>query len=191
MFLTPNLTEILILTKILPIFILAHWLEKSGLSTKEKRFSFFALLFSSLGDGLLEVPGNFVFGLGGFLVAQILYSFGFSFGAKLHLKRTLPFLVLGVVLMSYLIGFIDPQLRVPVIVYVLVLMTMGWRALSRKVSGPAFLYTAIGGVVFILSDSLIAFSRFAKLPIPLSDLWIMVTYYLAQYTIAKGVVERT
>ena len=45
---------------------------------------------------------------------------------------------------------------------------------------------AIGGLLFMTSDTLLAFNKFS-VPVPLSALWILATYWIAQGLIA-GVV---
>jgi len=44
---------------------------------------------------------------------------------------------------------------------------------------------AIGGLLFMASDSLLAVNRFA-LPLPLASLWILDTYWAAQWGIASS-----
>jgi uncharacterized membrane protein YhhN len=188
--LTPELVPILVISKVLPIYTLAYMLERSGLNSPEKKYAYIALLFSSVGDGLLAVEGKFIFGLGGFLVAQIFYITAFSQSSKANFPRALPFYISGIAIMSYLIGFLDPNLRVPVIVYVTILMTMGWRAASRETNGISYTLTTVGACIFILSDSLIAFTEFAKLGIPYPHLWVMITYYLAQFLIIMGILQK-
>lgn len=45
----------------------------------------------------------------------------------------------------------------------------------------------IGTVLFVISDAIIAVNKFHK-PVPLSGLWIMLTYYAAQAMIALGFI---
>jgi uncharacterized membrane protein YhhN len=64
---------------------------------------------------------------------------------------------------------------------------MGIRASERKVSDKSYQLVLIGAILFILSDSLIALSKFV-VNIPLSSLWIMATYVVAQYLIIQGLL---
>jgi len=65
--------------------------------------------------------------------------------------------------------------------YVLVIALMAAQALGRaKVLGDrAAQLTALGGCVFLLSDSLLAVNRFV-LPLPLASFWVLGSYYVAQ-----------
>jgi uncharacterized membrane protein YhhN len=44
---------------------------------------------------------------------------------------------------------------------------------------------ALGGLLFMVSDTLLAVNKFAQ-PLPLSALWILSTYWLAQACIASS-----
>ncbi len=44
---------------------------------------------------------------------------------------------------------------------------------------------AVGAMVFMLSDALIAVDRFV-LPLPLAPLWVLSSYYLAQFLIVHN-----
>jgi uncharacterized membrane protein YhhN len=48
---------------------------------------------------------------------------------------------------------------------------------------------ALGGALFVLSDALLAINRFAA-PLPLSGLWILCSYWLAQVCIASWLAPR-
>lgn len=50
---------------------------------------------------------------------------------------------------------------------------------------------AIGAVIFVVSDSLIALRAFVEdFPLPLSGFWVMLTYIAAQVLITHGVMTR-
>jgi uncharacterized membrane protein YhhN len=78
---------------------------------------------------------------------------------------------------------------VPVLVYVAVLATMGGQAWTRsraKRGDAAVRLAARGALVFMLSDSVLAWDRFRG-PLPLVSLWVLATYYLALWWIARSV----
>ncbi|WP_308418074.1 lysoplasmalogenase [Leptospira borgpetersenii] len=112
-------------SKILPILILiflyffrGNWKDKAG------RFIFAGLIFSLFGDSFLALPGNyFVFGLGSFLMAQILYSIGFSIGNPVHLIRSIPFFAFGIFFYAWIFSGIEVSLYVPVAVYIVAICT--------------------------------------------------------------------
>lgn len=178
-------------TKVIPILILiffcffeGKWKDRAG------KYIFAGLIFSLFGDTFLGLPGNyFVFGLGSFLVAQILYSIGFSVGNPVNIVRLIPYFVFGVSFYTWILPGIGSSLYVPVAAYVSAICVMGWRAASRECPRPEFWKSLAGSSLFILSDSFIAMGKFAALPIPLLGLWIMSTYYAAQFLIYESVEE--
>jgi uncharacterized membrane protein YhhN len=78
---------------------------------------------------------------------------------------------------------LPPELRVPVAGYSLLLTTMAFGALR---AGP---WAALGGLLFLLSDTLIAtgIAEWPQLPAP--QFWIMLTYVAAQCALAFGVLR--
>jgi hypothetical protein len=47
----------------------------------------------------------------------------------------------------------------------------------------------LGGVLFLLSDTLIASGVAGWPQLPRPDFWIMITYVVAQYLLVRGVME--
>ena len=88
-------------------------------------------------------------------------------------------------------------LRVPVVVYVAVLASMAGqavvraRAMARRADplAPAARFAAVGGLVFMLSDGLLAWNRFHG-PLPWSSVWVLSTYYVALWCLARSVRRR-
>lgn len=62
---------------------------------------------------------------------------------------------------------------------------MGWRAAARNSVSKPFYLGLLGALVFILSDSIIAYSMFLKPEMDrfTASMGIMVTYYIAQVLI--------
>jgi uncharacterized membrane protein YhhN len=81
-------------------------------------------------------------------------------------------------------------LRIPVLAYSLVLATMSLSAqnLYGLIQNKAYAWLVPGTVLFVISDSLIAFNKFGH-PIPDASFLIMGTYILAQYLIYEGVKQ--
>ena len=147
-----------------------------------------ALFFSWLGDLLLMLPGEdfFMGGLAAFLSAHICYIWIFSREATYHPLRVLPFLMyVALLLAGPLNGKLPENLQIPVYSYVVVITTMGIVASLRSTQRPGYELILIGSILFILSDSFLALNKFSG-PLPLSGLWVMLTYGLAQYFIVKG-----
>lgn len=156
-------------------------------------------LFSWFGDIALMLermnPHLFLLGLGNFLLAHLCYIFAFYYSTKNSttpsLLRHKPYFFLPLLMYGFgLFYLLLPNLQhlvMPVFVYALVITLMSIFALNRKnrVSNRSFKFVFYGSLLFVLSDSLIALNKFL-LQIPLSGVWVMLTYMLAQYLIMKG-----
>jgi uncharacterized membrane protein YhhN len=163
--------------------------------TRMVRIVLGALAFSWLGDVLLEVSrltdsdGLFMAGLGGFLVAQVLYIVAFTPLVRSSSPPRPPMWALMYVLYGAgLVAFLAPELGeflLPVVVYAAAICTMG--IVAAGVNG----YTALGAALFVASDTLIAVGRFSDL-LTIAVNWqrvlVMTTYLLAQGLIVVGVV---
>jgi uncharacterized membrane protein YhhN len=82
-------------------------------------------------------------------------------------------------------------MRVPVAIYALVLAAMAAQALSRdrQLAGTpgqrAARLAALGGLFFMVSDTVLAYGRF-RWNIPYNAIWVLGTYYAAQYLFARS-----
>lgn len=144
------------------------------------------LILSTIGDiFLIKQDKFFVQGLISFLLGHLCYIVAF------WTSPNLPSLVFYV---AYVIFFLSllwkhlGKLKIPVIVYSLVLAVMSWLALSRTIENHNHqtFHAFLGSIVFIISDSLLAFNKFKK-PFSLAHLFILGTYFLAQWLIALSV----
>lgn len=149
-----------------------------------------ALAFCVLGDVFLMLPRDaFVPGLASFAVAQVLLSISFLTD-EAHVGRLIGGLVVtvpvAVVLarrfVSAIRGAGRAELVLPVVVYLVVISAM---AVTSIAAGA--LIAVVGALLFMLSDSLIAESRFVK-----ERAWhgvgIMVTYHLALAGLVLGLL---
>lgn len=147
-----------------------------------------ALLFSLGGDVFLMLPGDyFIPGLASFLVAHLFYIALFRQGAPWFASRSGLAAVLAFGLGMYAILWShlpNPVLAAAVGAYVTVISLMASQAIGRAKSlGTADArWVAVGTCIFMASDSLIAVNKFLA-PIPLASLWILVTYFAAQFLI--------
>jgi sterol desaturase/sphingolipid hydroxylase (fatty acid hydroxylase superfamily)/uncharacterized membrane protein YhhN len=147
-----------------------------------------ALLASLAGDVALMVPGGFLPGLVAFLVAHLAYLrlFARESGWLPSRAAVLATVAFGAVVLAVLWPHLPAGLRVPVAAYVAVISTMGAQAFGRATvlrDGPSFAVAA-GAALFMASDTLLAFDRFAQ-RLPLAPLWILGTYFVAQLLIAR------
>ncbi|WP_445360898.1 lysoplasmalogenase [Microbulbifer sp. EKSA005] len=173
--------------KALPILCLMM-IARLELRGKTLLFTFLALTFSAIGDVILEMqfPQHFVFGLGAFLIAQLIYALGFLRFAeppnRRNLIRTLP-VVIAALLLAQIILPAAGDLAPAVMAYLLAILAMAVAAAMHK--GDSTLLFS-GAVIFMASDTLIAINKFIT-PLPLADAAIMLTYYSAQLCILYGI----
>ena len=130
------------------------------------------VLLSLLGDVFLMMPARwFIAGLGSFLASLLTYAVAFSFRVPLSPRQGVYFVLpaaVGVLVLRHLWPHLvgkRAKLRIPIALYVLAMSSMVWRALSLfdgpSVSLQAWLVGAVGASLFMTSDSLLAFRRFA------------------------------
>lgn len=150
------------------------------------------LLLSLGGDVFLMLPGPwFVPGLGCFLGAHLAYITAFTAGrgVRLDWRPLIPLLAFA----ALFLGLLWPGLggmAVPVSAYVGAIVVMGWQAGARALelsSGPARL-AAAGAVLFLTSDSVLAWNRF-RAPLAWAGPVITLTYVAAQWLIARSADE--
>lgn len=150
------------------------------------------LCLSLLGDVLLMLPqGLFVPGLVAFLLAHLCYIVAFVAGARggALLTGGVVAAVLGGGNLLALWPHLPPPMQVPVTAYVLVIAGMAALALAAALgagSSPASRRAAAGALLFVASDSWLAWDRFAG-PLPLAIVGVLVTYWAAQWLIAASV----
>lgn len=163
--------------KVVPILCLLAAVLRAGRSGRQLRIAA-ALVFCGIGDATLEL-GLFTTGLAAFLVGHLFYLSVFCRRPKLDPPRLVALAVLAVY-GAALVLQLQPHLgemALPVYLYMLVIMCMAAAAIAGRGN---HLLVALGAVLFVLSDSLIAWNRFAE-PIPGVRYWIMALYYGAQY----------
>jgi len=152
-----------------------------------------ALSISALGDVLLDLDPErlFVFGLGSFLVAHLVYITLFLRSRR---SRPLPGSTesTGAILVFLFVVSVGlwlipslGNLAVPVALYMCAITTMVLSAILARFSNH---WVAVGGVLFLISDTLLAINKF-KQPVPYHDFLIWGTYYAGQYGIAVGFVR--
>jgi alkylglycerol monooxygenase len=155
------------------------------------------LLFSLFGDIIISMDGSamFLVGLGFFLCAHIFYLLLFKQQVTWFpsLKIFYIALILAVVVYSVLWRGIrhDLVLSLAVAVYALMISIMGAQAIGRAimVRNRLATYTAIGSVLFIMSDIILGIGTFAY---PFKSLAIcnLIPYFLAQLLIAHATQPR-
>jgi uncharacterized membrane protein YhhN len=156
-----------------------------------------AIFFSLLGDVFLMFEGYFIPGLGAFLVAHLFYIYAFRreaarfFSKKALFIPSILVLIYGCFLLMQVLPNVGLQMKTPITVYALTILMMLLTTFHRldKVPSASFWYVAVGATLFVLSDSMIAISRFVA-PFPMSGILIMVTYAVGQYLIVEGFLKK-
>lgn len=149
-----------------------------------------ALAVSTLGDVLLDLDPQrlFVFGLGSFLIAHLIYISVFVRNRRrpmaLVAAQMLPaglVLAYSVTISAWLLPSLG-ALIVPVAIYMCAITAMVLSAILARFSNP---WVAVGAILFLISDSLLAVNKF-KTPVPFRDVLVWGTYYVGQFCIANG-----
>jgi len=160
-----------------------------------------AFFFSWVGDNFLMLSGKnelfFFAGVGGFFFAQLTYIYTFT---KYSEKRGKGYLRkkpwLSIFFLAYVAGMLlllfpglEGMMKPVITIYAISLMLMSMMALNRRgrVGSASFKLVFAGSLLFLLSDSMIAFNKFHS-EIPLAGFLIMVTYIAAQYLIMRGLI---
>ena len=160
-----------------------------------------AFFFSWVGDIFLMFSGRgeifFFAGVGGFFLAQISYIYTFAKfsenGGRGYLARN-P--VIGLLFLGYVAGIfyllypvLEGLMKPILLIYALSLIGMSMMALNRqgRVNRNSYLLVFVGSLFFVISDSMIALDKFYH-EIPMTGLWIMITYIAAQYMIMRGLL---
>ncbi len=160
-----------------------------------------ALVFSWIGDVLLMLQGQFdslfIFGLAAFLIAHLFYVFGFRkarFNAPTEINNSFVRIRFAFLLFigGALIYILYPnlgELLIPVVLYTLVIVSMGISGLLRRgwTSDKSFILVYSGALLFIMSDAMLGINKFLN-PIIQARLLIMATYIAAQFLIVKGIL---
>ena len=179
------------------LLIIAHaWRRGRG---PTRHWVLAGLALSLAGDVALMWPERgFLPGLVAFLLAHLAYLRAFTRDGVRLAARPLPF-VLYAALAAWILWRLWPGvpagLRLAVLAYVACLAAMAaqaavWALQSRGTPRQrAGIVLALGGALFLGSDALLAINRFAA-PLPLASLWILASYWLAQWCIASWLDAR-
>lgn len=177
--------------KAAPVIFLAWSIFRSSLETRFKKTLIPAFLCSAAGDVFLHLnlSQSFMLGLGSFLVGHLFFITTNLRSAEFA-RRKVPVAVLIVFVLILVMSAVRPGaeergLFIPALVYGLVLSTMAITSLFAT----SRLALGLGGVLFVLSDSLIAWRAFVG-PTLGGSYGVMVSYYAAQYFLYKGYLGR-
>lgn len=172
--------------KLIPmLLIILYALMQSAVESKKYKILIMTGLFiCMLADGLIYW---FIVGLITFLIGHIWYIVAFR-----HIKTSTIPKWAAILLICYGIGMAiwiagtlwtkgDFVLAAAVILYIIVILSMGWNAFQTDNK-----FAIIGAILFIISDSVLAINRFI-VDVPFSDVLIMISYYGAQFLFAYSI----
>ena len=183
---------------LLPFLIVAVYLHESFAS---KQILIIALSFSWIGDIILlfadKGESYFIGGLIAFLLSHIFYIILFNKQLKIYIKKSkIVYWISITLIITYLIGLMVVlmpnlgDLLLPVFIYAMTISIMLLFALKGFLNWqkPANIYILIGAIIFVASDSILAFDKFYT-TIQYSSFLIMITYLAAQYLIVRGILK--
>lgn len=173
-----------------PVLVLAAWVLASTRSL-DGRLIAAGLLASAVGDVVLDL-GIFLPGLGAFLVAHLFYIAGFVAVTRApRWGRAIPAALYGAAALAGLWSGLG-DMAAPVTAYTAVISAMLWRAAARVgaqgPSRPDELAALGGAILFVLSDTVLAFKLF-RAPLPWLSFPILTLYWAGQVGIARSAVK--
>ena len=180
--------------KCMPIWALAFVVKQSLVKCEndddihDKQCVMYGLLISSIGDAFLVARETlFTPGMLFFILAHVYYFFAFGPG-DFSSRSTAAYLLVGVSALLTIFQGIDSfvlQLFVPV--YICAIFVTAWRAQCRyeKDGTLSSAIASLGMAIFLLSDLLIGLDKWI-VHVPMAELLVLSTYYLAQFSLAVG-----
>ena len=186
-----------LLTKPWPVLLLAlrlNWKLKEGQAAGEiyTRRVRNGLVASAVGDICLEFEAGFLLGMLAFLIGHLFYVAAYlNADRTARWARAVPFVLWGATVI-YLLrpGLTAAGMLIPVSIYTAVICTMMWRAVARirPGAGVEVGWAVMGALLFAVSDTLIAVTRFGP-EIAGAPYWIIILYWLGQWGIAQSAVK--
>ena len=184
---------------LMPLLFIAYYPIYKAQKSNFSKIILLSLVFSFFGDitlMLIEYNENlFIIGLVSFLIAHLLYIIAFyknikPFTIKL-LKKNILYILIFIAFYASLLFVLWGNLNemlIPVLIYGAVITLMGIFATLRKTNKESYLLVILGAVLFICSDTLIAFNKFIfNSDFLYAQAYIMILYVLAQYFIIRGI----
>jgi len=169
----------------IPVLLMALYLLLEPDKGRFQWLVIMGLLFGAIGDFFLEYsPNTFLYGLVAFLIGHIFYILAFLTDCRRPAWGVAIFAYLyGVAIFSFLDMGDMGDLILPVLIYVIVMATMLWRAAVRFHAPNVNLASAkaglLGAIFFVASDSLLAISLFIY-ELPYASIAVILVYWIGQ-----------
>ena len=186
---------------LMPLLFIAYYPIYKAQKSNFSKIILLSLVFSFFGDitlMLIEYNENlFIIGLVSFLIAHLLYIIAFyknikPFTIKL-LKKIIIYILIFIAFYASLLFVLWEDLNemlIPVLIYGAVITLMGIFATLRKTNKESYVLVILGAVLFICSDTLIAYNKFIfNYDFLYAQAYIMILYVLAQYFIIRGIIK--
>ena len=142
------------------------------------------LVLSFFGDLFLLFSWGFLAGLGSFLLGHICYIFSFkNLKTSFSIQKYIPFVLIYLFSLLYLLFPYLKEMKIPVILYAIIISTMLLMAVKTKNRMLIF-----GAFFFVISDSILSFRLFIVKGL-IYEVLVMLTYVLAQYLLVKGMLR--
>jgi hypothetical protein len=150
------------------------------------------MLFSTLGDiimaGLIKVPDRLIFGMLSFGITHVLYIAAFigkiaQKGNGLYVIPFIAYIIILIILWSRYIYRSSAEifLKIAVLIYGTIIAYMAASAFNLSIHwGGTWWLAAAGGLLFFLSDIIIALAEIGRVYIKDRNLVIWITYILGQ-----------
>jgi len=136
---------------------------------------------------------RFIQGLVAFLIAQLFYSYAFSFVSWQIPNEIAIFLIVSGLVYTFTISYLlfkknSKGYIIPIFLYQVVISLMAILAINYDYIGDSK-SVAFGSIFFMISDSIICWHKFL-FDVPFRDILVISTYYIAQGGIVYGIISK-
>ena len=181
--------------KPIPVLLMALYLLLLPGKGRFQWLVIIGLVLGMTGDILLEYsPETFLPGLIAFLLGHIFYILAFTLDCH---RPGLGYAVFAYLYGIALYGFLEigdlGDMALPILLYILVISTMVWRAATRYHAPGVNVSSAkaglLGAILFLASDSLLAILLFIY-NIPYAGILVIIAYWLGQLGITLAALTQ-
>jgi uncharacterized membrane protein YhhN len=163
-------------------------LTRAPAATGYGKLILIGLIAGLAGDLLLEARASagFLFGLGAFLVGHLAYTGAFALDQpdwRLAAAAAVPLTVFGIRVARWLKPHLTPNLKVPVMIYIVVILAMTAAGIGVAIHR---ILASVGAVAFLASDLAVARQRFVHAGF-VNSAWGLPLYYLGQVLLAWSI----